>query len=171
MLSLLLLLLTRCLLLLLLTGVAAVLDVIVGPAEAATAAAAVGVDAGVGSDDRTYIGTIVLIVQVALQTGQARRDGSGCCCNGFNPSRNRSAGYIPASNHLYKHGQQYKCPHCVTTGSTTASKHILQLNRASKLLLLLLLLPTNDADDVDTFIVVMIISIVLLYYYTLTVDT
>ena len=41
-------------------------------------------------------------------------------------------------SHRYRHGQQKRWPHIVTTGSSHASKHMLQ----SKLLLLLLLFPS-----------------------------
>mmetsp|Transcript_24388 Transcript_24388/g.67554 ORF Transcript_24388/g.67554 Transcript_24388/m.67554 type:complete len:120 (+) Transcript_24388:1800-2159(+) len=38
---------------------------------------------------------------------------------------------MPGSNQRNRHGQQYKWPHCVTTGSSTASRQMLQLNRES----------------------------------------
>lgn len=70
-----------------------------------------------------------------MHTGQTRRVSlmakTAAETDEGSPSDCRSPGNIPGSSHRNRHGQQYRCPHCVTTGSVTASKHMLQLKRAS----------------------------------------
>jgi hypothetical protein len=79
------------------------------------------------------MGTIIGTAHDALHTGHTRRLSSTRCLAKilFPVSACRSAGSIPGSSHWYKQGQQYKCPHCVTTGSRTASKQMLQPKRES----------------------------------------
>jgi hypothetical protein len=89
---------------------------------------------------RTYTGTKLGTEQGALQTGQTLRDSLMLNPNDAtgNPSDCRSEAIIPGSSHLKRQGQQYKWPHCVTTGSVTASRQMLQLNLAS---------PGGEEDD------------------------
>ena len=82
----------------------------------------------------TYNGIIEVTEQDDLHTGQTRCDGStgGNAKLGVgNCKACRSTTVKPGSIHRNKHPQQYKCPHCVTTGSETSSKQILQLKRGS----------------------------------------
>lgn len=84
--------------------------------------------------DRTYTGTTPERGHSDLQTGHRRRLGL------LPPYRKlliprlfRSSWLMPGSSHWNKHGQQYRCPHLVTTGSTTSSKQMLHENRLSPL--------------------------------------
>jgi hypothetical protein len=84
----------------------------------------------------TYSGTKLGTEQGALHTGHTRRVSFTVMAKAAetdegSPSDCLSPGSIPGSSHRNRHGQQYRWPHCVTTGSVTASKHMLQLKRAS----------------------------------------
>ena len=69
------------------------------------------------------------------------------------PKPARSCGSRPGSNHWKRQGQQYKWPHAVTTGSCTASKQMLQLNRASA--------AAGEDDDSITLLFVLLLLMLL----------
>jgi hypothetical protein len=113
-----------------------------------------------GDADRTYTGTTDEMGHSALQTGQTRRLG-WLLRTPLIPRLSRSSRRIPGSSHWNKQGQQYKCPHLVTTGSTTSSKQMLHENRLSVMLLLLLVLLAAVASWQQSLVMPLFVGIVV----------